>query len=93
MRSAVGGATPRRYASAERIAGMLQSGQDVHMLIDGMARAVNHSRSGDEVTCAILTPGDLIGEVTGLNGNADMTAYLAVDECLTGQSHAPFSSA
>lgn len=83
----------RHYALAEHVIGVHDRQGDVLILAEGMVRAVSHTAAGDEVTCALLTSGDFMGEDAIFGREPNINAFVAIEECLVAAiPHAVFMS-
>ena len=81
----------RHYAPGEHVIGVHDGRGDVLILAEGMVRAVSHTAAGDEVTCALLTSGDFMGEDAIFGHEPNITAFVAIEECLVAAiAHATF---
>lgn len=81
----------RHYAPKAQVIGARDSQGDVLILAEGMVRVVSHTAAGVEVTCALLTSGDVMGEDVIFGREPHITAFIAIDNCLVAAiPHATF---
>lgn len=73
----------RRYRRGEVIFHKDDPGDQFHVITAGKVRIVLFSPEGEEVTLAILGPGELFGELTLLDGGPRSATAVASEECHT----------
>ena len=75
----IGRATPRRYTRNEAVIKEGDSGNSIYLIRSGNAKVITHIL-GQEIELAILSPGDVFGEVAFLTGRPRTASVAAREE-------------
>lgn len=67
------------FRQGELIIAHGDSGRDVFFLLEGRARVTLFSEDGKEIAYRDLAPGDIFGELSGIDGQARSASILALD--------------
>jgi CRP/FNR family cyclic AMP-dependent transcriptional regulator len=69
----------RNYRAHEMIIGHGDGGRDVFFVLEGRARVTVFSGSGREVAYRDIGPGDIFGELAGIDGRARSASIVAIE--------------
>ena len=69
--------TPRVYNRGRVLMSEHDETPEVHLVLSGFVRVLNHTFTGDQVMIAIRTRGDLIGELSALDGKPRISTVIA----------------
>jgi CRP/FNR family transcriptional regulator, cyclic AMP receptor protein len=71
--------TVRSYSAQEMIIGHGDDGRDVFFVLQGRARVIVFSGNGREVAYRDIGPGDIFGELAGIDGKARSASIVALE--------------
>ena len=71
--------TVRGYSAQEMIIGHGDDGRDVFFVLQGRARVIAFSGNGREVAYRDIGPGDIFGELAGIDGKARSASIVALE--------------
>jgi len=74
----IGRSTPQRYSRNEAVINEGDSGNSIYLIQSGNARVVTHIL-GQEIELAVLSPGDVFGEVAFLTGRPRTASVAAIE--------------
>jgi tetratricopeptide (TPR) repeat protein len=75
----IGRSTPRQYSRNEAVIKEGDSGNSIYLIQSGNARVITHIL-GQEIELAVLSPGDVFGEVAFLTGRPRTASVTAMEE-------------
>lgn len=74
------GCAVRRFGPQEQIIDRGSVSRDVMFILSGLARVLNYSVTGREITFDDLTPGHYFGELAAIDGQPRSAAVVAIEE-------------
>jgi tetratricopeptide (TPR) repeat protein len=75
----IGRSTPQQYSRNEAVIKEGDSGNSIYLIQSGNARVITHIL-GQEIELAVLSPGDVFGEVAFLTGRPRTASVVAMEE-------------
>ena len=72
--------TVRSYRHNEAIIAHRDSGRDVFFLLEGRARVTLYSENGREIAYRDVGPGEIFGELAGIDGKPRSASVVAIDD-------------
>ena len=73
----------RAYAKGERIFDRSDTRDDVYLIVEGKVRAVDHTKSGQEVAFIEFGTGDLFGEFAAISAEPRSATVYALEDSVT----------
>ena len=71
------------YAKGERIFDRSDTSDDVYFIVEGKVRAVDHTKSGQEVAFIEFGTGDLFGEFSAISAEPRSATVYALEDSVT----------
>lgn len=72
----------QRYRKGQRIIAYGSASQEVYFIVEGAANIVNVSLMGREVAFATVKVGDVVGELSAIDGEARSASVVAIEDTL-----------
>jgi CRP/FNR family transcriptional regulator, cyclic AMP receptor protein len=75
----------RRFAANEPLMEHFTQSSLVRFIIAGRARVVHRLDGGDEVTIAVVSAGDALGEISAIDGGGASASVIAEEDCVAAE--------